>query len=361
MDRVKGIREALKKQKLDAVLISSVSNIIYLTNFTNFSKEEREAYLIITQKGQYIITDPRYSEAVGEQVPDFTLLETSHSNPFKKLIEDLVKKEQLKVVGFEEMDLRVGEFNKLFKLFSKLIPFEFPPHRTIKTPDEIELIKRACEVGDKAFDFILKKLKLGVSEKEIGFLLESFFGKVGEGSSFPPIVAFGSHSSIPHHQTGDKKLSTDTFILLDFGVKFKSYCSDMTRTIFFGKITDKHKKIYNTVLESQASAAKYIQECLDKDIKIKASEVGKGADGWIRKKGYPSIPHGLGHGIGIEVHEHPHISPGSKDILVSGMVFSIEPGIYIPGFGGVRIEDLYWINGTKLVQLTSAPKNLINL
>lgn len=355
MDRVENIKKSLKKQKLDGVLISSVSNIIYLTNFTNFSEKEREAYLIITKNGQYIITDPRYSEAV-RGVTDFTLLEISRSSPLKKIIQDLVKKENLKKVGFEEMDLRVGEFNKFLKYFKKLVPFKMPSYRTIKTLEEVELIQKACEIGDRALDFILRKIKVGISEKELAFLLENFFKEKGEGSSFPPIVAFGAHSSIPHHQTGEKKLTLDDkLILLDFGVKYKSYSSDMTRTLLL-KPTKKHREIFKIVLKAQEKAVLYIQKCLNDGLKIKASEVGKIADGWIRKNGYPSIPHGLGHGIGIEVHEHPHLSPTSKDVLGSGMVFSIEPGIYLPGFGGVRIEDLYWINGKKLVLLTKAPK-----
>ncbi len=356
MEKTSRIIGQLKKQKLDGVLISSVHNIIYLTGFSSFSIEEREAFLIITPNAQYIITDPRYSEAVRNQVKDFKLLETSYQTPFKTHLENLVKKHQLKTLGTEEDNLTVAEA-KRFKKYFNLKSFDTSNLRKIKTAEEIKKIKKACEIGDKAFKHILGQIKVGVTEKQIALELEDFFRKNGADKSFETIVAFGKNSSVPHHQTGETKLlkKEGQFVLLDFGVKYQNYCSDMTRTIFFGKASEKQKKIYQTVLKAQQEASAVIKKG------VKASKVGEAADQVITSQDYPSIPHGLGHGVGLEIHESPTLSPKSEDILVPGMVFSIEPGIYLAGFGGVRIEDLFTIEGGKLRSLTNAPQELIEL
>ncbi|MCR4305907.1 MAG: M24 family metallopeptidase, partial [Candidatus Daviesbacteria bacterium] len=186
--------------------------------------------------------------------------------------------------------------------------------------------------------------------------------------SFPTIAAFGKNSSIPHHQTGNTKLGPESssgregqVILLDFGVKFENYCSDMTRTIFFGKPTGKQKDIYNEVLESQQKAVDYIKGLIKTGQEIRSAGVDKVARDYILSKGYPSIPHSLGHGIGLEVHEHLSLSPKSKESLKEGMVFSIEPGIYLTDFGGVRIEDLFVYEEKGLRQLTVSPKKIITI
>jgi len=191
-------------------------------------------------------------------------------------------------------------------------------------------------------------------------------GGKGAVVSFPPIVAFGKNSSIPHHQTGDSILGPESssgregqIILLDFGVKYDDYCSDMTRTVFFGKPSKEQQKIYETVLSAQQKAVDYINKTLKSGKKIWASKVDIAARDYIISKGFPTIPHSLGHGIGLEVHEHPSLSPKSKEDLKSGMVFSIEPGIYIPNLGGVRIEDLFVLENQQLRALTGSSKALI--
>ncbi len=270
-------------------------------------------------------------------------------NTLDKIFENLSKK--IKKIGIEENDLSVAEYKKIRKHFKTVNLKELSNLRTIKGEDEILKIEKACKLGDEAFDFILKKLKLGVSEKQIAFELEFFIKRNGADISFPPIVAFGKNSSIPHHQTSDKRLKTKSIVLLDFGVKLGNYCSDMTRTIFFGKADDKFKKIYNTVLASQQKAIESLKSSMvngqwsidarnadsSEVDSIRASDIDLVTRNHIVKQGYPTNPHSLRHGIGIEVHESPRLSPESKDILKPGMVFSIEPGIYLAGFGGVRI------------------------
>ena len=219
-----------------------------------------------------------------------------------------------------------------------------------------------------AFDYILRKIKKGVTEKELAFEIGFFIKRGGGDISFPPIVAFSKNSSIPHHQSSNRKLKADNIVLLDFGVKFDNYYSDITRTVFFGKADDKFRKIYQTVLTAQQKAIHYINlvgrrhptyEVRARETRVR--DIDEVSRGHITKHGYPTIPHSLGHGIGIEVHEPPRLSPKSKDILRPGMVFSIEPGIYIPGYGGVRIEDLVLIKENKLEILTHSPKEIIEI
>ncbi|MDO8577006.1 MAG: Xaa-Pro peptidase family protein [Candidatus Daviesbacteria bacterium] len=381
--RINVVRQKLLKEKLDGVLISSVFNISYLSGFTNFSEIEREAYMFIGKDFAYIITDARYSEAVKKQVPHLTFFERSHQKPIK----DLFKKHQkeVKQLGIEEDNLTVAEHKVLKNHFKSTKHFDVGYLRSIKTENEISKIEKACRIGDLAFDFILKKIskaslrvskaslrvskacdlaifKTGIAEKELAGELENFIRSQGAVFSFPPIIAFGKNSSVPHHQTGSTKLTGNgEFVLLDFGVKFENHCSDMTRTIFFGKPTGKQKEIYGIVLAAQQKAVDYINSAIKNDKSIKAAEVDKVARDYIVSQGYPTIPHSLGHGVGLEVHESPGLSPKSKAILKEGMVFSIEPGIYIPDFGGVRIEDLFVLENKGLRQITHSSKQIISV
>ncbi len=352
-NRVKKLKEQIAKDKLDAVLVSSVSNIEYLTGYSNFSKDEREAYIFVGKFFGYIITDGRYSEAIRIQVPHLKLFERGH----QKKTSDLFKKHQkeIKNLGIEEDNLTVSEHKELKKHFKNIQHFDAGSLRSIKTQEEISKIEKACKIGDLAFDYILEKIKTGITEKEIAKELENFIKNKGAVISFPSIVAFGKNSSVPHHQTGDKRLTIDDkLILLDFGVKIDGYCSDMTRTVFFGKPTEKQREIYETVLEAQKRAVDFVNKQIKNGKIIKAKDVDKIARDYIKSVGFPDIPHSLGHGIGLEVHEHPNLSPKSKDILKEGMVFSIEPGIYIQGEGGVRIEDLFVLEKGVLRKLTHA-------
>jgi len=232
--------------------------------------------------------------------------------------------------------------------------------RIIKGAEEIQAIKNACLLGDEVYSNILKNLKTGKTENEIAFEIELLIRKNEAKISFPAIVAFGSNGSFPHHVPTDKKLQKNTFVLMDFGVKLNNYCSDMTRTIFFGTATKEQRQAYNTVLESQQKAVEHIEKKLAKKEKIKATDVDKIARKHIISQGFPTIPHSLGHGIGLEVHELPHI-PGTKEQLEEGMVFSIEPGVYLSDKFGVRIEDLYAIENNELIPLTISTKKLLEI
>ncbi|OGE64464.1 hypothetical protein A3J13_02030 [Candidatus Daviesbacteria bacterium RIFCSPLOWO2_02_FULL_36_8] len=356
--RIKDLRKKLLKEKLDGVLISSVASITYLTGYSNFFKEERDGYVFITSGGNYILTHSIYSKALKGKILNFEVIEISRRDPPEKILQNILKRETASI-GIEEHDLRVYEYKRLNKAFKNLKNFELKVDRVIKNKHEIELISKACKVGDKVFEKVFKKIKLGMSEKQLVFEIESLIKKEDLDVSFRTIVAFGTNASAPHHLSGKTKLEMNQFIVMDFGVLFENYCSDMTRTVFFGNPSEKQKYIYNIVLESQKKAVEFLEKALKNKKSIKAADVDKTARDYIISKGYPSIPHSLGHGIGLEVHEGPHLSPKSKDILKEGMVFSIEPGIYLEGFGGVRIEDLFVLGKKGLKQITNSKKELI--
>lgn len=356
MNPIEKMQSYCTDQHLDAILISSVPNIIYLTNYAGFSIEEREAYVLVTKQNTYLLTDARYINAVNN-MPHITLCEITATTPLTALLTTVCEKEALQKIGIETTNLTVAEYHNLKKLPATLSSADLRNIRLIKTAAEIAAIQQACALGDQAFDHVLSKIVEGVTEKQIAFELEFFIKQHGGDISFRSITAFGPHAAIPHHHTSDTPLTKNNFVLLDFGVKIDNYCSDMTRTIFLGTPTDEQKKMHQTVWEAQQKAIDYFGTSTS----ITAADVDRIARDYILSQQYPSIPHSLGHGIGLAVHEAPSLSPHSKDILTDGMVFSIEPGIYLPGFGGVRIEDLFVIENSKLRQLTTSPKTCITL
>lgn len=228
----------------------------------------------------------------------------------------------------------------------------------VKTPKEIENIKKAAHVADMGFKFILKKINLGISEKELARKLSKFLRIHSDGLSFRTIVAFGENSAQIHHKPDNRKLKLNETILFDFGVKINGFCSDLSRTVFFGKAGSKQKDVYKTVLKSQEKTLDYLESRIKNHELCKASEVDKIARNYIVSKKYPSIPHGLGHALGKRVHQAPRLSPNSKFYLKPGMIVTIEPAIYLKTFG-VRIEDDVLIKSSGIEVLTKSTKILI--
>ncbi len=363
--RLADLNKLLAQQSLDAALISKVSDIIYLTNFSHFLLTEREAFLLITKNSGYIFTDGRYTEAVKKHITaisktaNFQLLEISSQNSFENLLKNIVEKEKILSLGIETNNITVAEHKKIASVVKNLKHFDLSELRKIKDGEEISAIQKACELGDKTFAFILEKIKPGITEKEIALEMEWFVRKNNTEMSFSTIVAFGKNSAFPHHKTGNDRLKNNDTILLDFGVKYENYCSDMTRTIFLGISPSEKKRVYTTVLDAQQKAIEYLEKNIKNQISL--SSIDKIARDYIIANGYPTIPHGLGHGIGLDVHEAPSLSPKSKDIAKNGMIFSVEPGIYLAGSIGVRIEDLIAIQNNKVIHLTKSSKNIIEL
>src|SRR6266568_4314006 len=362
--RIQKLRNLLSVENLDAVFVSSLPNIMYLTNFSDFTTLARDGYLLITKKTQYIFTHGIYKEAVEKKVKDFTLIDIKRENPISTSIKTIIEKENVRNLGFESFDLKVNEYEQLIKKLDKkiLVPTDLIHNLRIhKSSDEIKEIKKACELGDKAFEFLLKELKPGITEIELAVEFEFFIESHGADISFDSIVAFGPNASKPHHVPTNTKLKLNQFALFDCGVKLNNYCSDMTRTIFFGKALNKQMKNYNEVLVSQKEAIAFIQNKLKTEQKIIGKEVDAVTRSYLIEKGYASMPHSLGHGIGLEVHESPRLTILSEEVLQNGMVFSIEPGIYLPGKFGIRIEDIFAIENNKLIQLTNSSKELLEL
>jgi Xaa-Pro aminopeptidase len=355
----------LKKNNFDAIFVSAIPTITYLTNFSGFDNEDRNAFLLITPTHQYIFTHGIYTEAAEKHIPDFTLIDIAREQPMSSSLFHLVEKHAIKKLGFEAADLTYLEYLSLTKKIDKnlLVPADELTEtiRIKKTPEEIQKIAQACALGDTAFSFLQTQIVEGITEKELALAYEIFVKKAGATLSFDTIVAFGNNGSLPHHIPTDKKLKKNNFIVLDFGVKIDNYCSDMTRTVFFGHADEKQKKLYQTVLLAQQKAIDYIKKTNAEKKEISAQHADTIARDYIISQNYPDMPHSLGHGIGLLVHEQPRLSPYSKDILTTGMVFSVEPGIYISNYAGVRIEDLVAITNTGIETLTKAPKNLIEL
>lgn len=362
-DRLQNLRKLFSEKKIDAVLISSLPNITYLSDFSGFTTEDRDAYLLITKNRQYIFTHPIYREVAEKDFNNFVLVEIKRENPLSQALENIVKKEKINTLGFEAFDLKVNDYERLtYHLDKKLLQSIdlVGKLRMIKDTKEIKAIKKACQLGDKAYSQILKNMRIGITEKEVAFLLEMFIKKNGADISFDPIVAFGPNASQPHHIPDKTTLKKNSFVLFDFGVRLNNYCSDMTRTVFFGTPTKEQEKLYYAVLNAQKASVDYLKNKLLLKQAVHAPTIDHVGREYLSAQGYSPFNHSS-HGIGLNVHESPHLYPSSKDIMADGMVFSIEPGTYLPGKFGIRIEDIFAIENNKLIQLTNSSKKLIKL
>lgn len=361
--RLQKLRKLLEEKKLDAVLISSLTNITYITNFSGFTTEDRDAYLLITKKKKYIFTHAIYREIAEKDFKEFILVIIKREIPLSNALKEIIEKEKINKLGFEAFDLTVSDFDRLTKQINKkqLVSVDvIGTLRIKKDTKEIQAIKKACALGDKTFLHICKQVKQGITEKELATEIEFFIKRHGADISFTPIVAFGPNASQPHHVPDQTTLTKNNFVLFDFGTKLNNYCSDMTRTIFFGKPSEEQKKLYHTVRKAQLTSIDYLKNKLKRHEDIHAPTIDQVGRDYITEQGYIPFSHSS-HGIGLNVHESPHIYPSSSDYMDDGMVFSIEPGIYFPGEFGVRIEDIFAIEKNKLVQLTNASRTLLEI
>lgn len=350
--RIAKLRELLQEMKLDSALIYKPENRRYMSGFTGTS-----GYVFITMDKAYFITDFRYIQQAAAQCKGYEILQ--HSN--EKTLYQILEAFPIQRMGFEGDFATYQEYQELTEKLPNVL-FQSLGNalgklRVIKDAQEIALIERAAEIADEAFSHICRYIKPGATEWEIALELENFMKKNGaSGTSFDSIVASGKRSSLPHGVASDKVIETGDFVTLDFGCIYQGYCSDMTRTIVVGKASEKQKEIYSIVLDAQMQALEYIKPG------VTGIVVDQVARNIISSKGYGTyFGHGLGHGVGLEVHEAPRLSPLGKDVLQPGMIVTDEPGIYLPDFGGVRIEDLVLVTETGCRALSKSTKELIEL
>jgi Xaa-Pro aminopeptidase len=352
--RLNSLRKKIIQRNLSAFLVSNPINVFYLTGFLGFSPKERESFLFVDKKMATLYL-PKIYEA---EAPNFKGLKVKIVFEWRKIFKEILKrlKKYRGKIGFEAENLNFNEYLLLKKGISFFPKKDFVNElRRVKEDEEILNIKKAVEITDLVFEKILRFIKPGLTEKQISSkirkLIETFGG---DGIAFEPIVAFGKKTSRPHYFSNNKKLKKGEPILLDFGAKFKNYCSDFTRTIYFGRAPILFKERYKIVKEAQEMAFKIIKPGLKAEDLYNAvkENLGKEAKYFI---------HAAGHGIGLESHEKPHLKKSSKEILKAGEILSIEPGIYYPGKYGIRIEDCGLITKKGFKILSKSPRDLIEI
>ncbi len=349
--RLKQIREEMKKRSLDGVIFYKPENRFYVSGFTGST-----GYAVILPERALFVTDFRYISQSTNECKGFSIEEISA----QRGIGDVLNDYGVKRLGFEDDFMTVEAYESLKKKFQgELVPMKrlIEPLRQIKSEEEAEMMRKAQSIADETFAHLLEFIKPGMTERQVYLELVSDLRRRGaEGESFSAIVASGERGSLPHAAPTDKVIEEGDLLTLDFGCIYKGYCSDMTRTICVGKANERQKEIYNIVLKAQKAALEAIKPgAVCKDIDKIARDI-------ITEAGYgDNFGHGLGHAVGLEVHENPRLNSIDDSVLEAGMVVTDEPGIYIPGFGGVRIEDIVLVTEDGKEVLSSSPKELIEL
>ena len=354
MNHFASIGAHLKDRGLDAMLITSEPGEFYAAAFHG------EGVSLITPDKSWYWTDSRYIESATQQITGAAVAMPSAGMNYRTHVQALVEELGIKKLGFEQEYMSVGAYD----LWTKVVEAEFVPAsdlltnlRMVKDADELAAMREAQRVTDEAFTEILNFIKPGVTESEIAARLTYIMAAKGaERNSFTPIVAAGANGSKPHAVPGLTVIEKGQFVTMDFGCVVGGYCSDMTRTVAVGQPSDHMLKVYNTVLEAQLAAIASIRGG------VKGSDVHKVADDILVAAGFGGkMGHGLGHGVGIEIHENPRFSPFWEQPVPSGAFLSVEPGIYLPGDCGVRIEDVVMVTDDGCIDITNSPKELIIL
>ena len=348
--KVRSIREKMNPLNLQGLIISNPINIRYITG------SEAEGTILITDKENVFITDSRYIEAVNQVLTindefviyDIRDISEADNQGFFQNCEN---------VGFEENYVTYSKYQKLIRDYRikniEETEYIIEKQRAIKDEQEIENIKKACEITDKCFEHLIGYIKIGMTEKEVALEIEKYFIENGaEGHAFETIVASGINSSKPHSVPTDKIIEEGDPITIDFGAKYNGYCADMTRTLFAGRISEELKSLYNLILKNQLRVTKEIREGTG------AKMLARNVESDFYLHNYSMI-HALGHGVGLEVHELPYISHNSQATLKENMIITNEPGIYLSGQYGIRIEDTIRVGKNSAEVLTKSSKDII--
>lgn len=346
-DRRERILESVLREN-QAFLVTNLRNIRYLTGFTGSF-----ALLLLSKRRSFLLVDFRYVEQAKRET-EIEVLEFRDS--WLDNLRSFLVKNSIKKLFFESTCTY-----QFYKTLSKLKEIELKPKdglieksRAIKSEKEIDYIREAVRRAERAFLKIKPSIKEGVTEREIANLIEYEIKREGSQTlPFPVIVASGENSSMPHWRSSERRLKRGDFVIIDWGAEFEGYYSDMTRTLIIGEASEKQIEIYNIVNRAREVAIKSIKAG------VKAKEIDSEARNLIKQSGYAkNFGHGTGHGVGLDVHEFPRISTKSKEVIRPGMVFTVEPGIYIEGFGGVRVEDMVFVGKDFFEVLTTLPREL---
>ncbi|MEG6585622.1 M24 family metallopeptidase [Dendrosporobacter sp. 1207_IL3150] len=352
-ERLSKLQSYLVANGLDAIIVLKPENRMYFSGFTGSS-----GMLIISQFDAKLVTDFRYIEQAGRQAKKFEIIR--HGNNILETIAKEISSSGFNKVGFEGDFVTFAIYDSLHTLLGQveLKSIQLDSLRMIKDDEEIKLIKKAVEIADMAFSHILTFLRPGISEISVAAELEYFMRKQGaEKPAFDTIVASGVRGSLPHGIASEKIIESGDLITMDFGAVYKGYHSDITRTVCIGRANDKQREIYDVVLSAQLAAVKAVQAG-----KL-CKEIDGIARGIIDNAGYRDyFGHGLGHGLGLAIHEAPRLSPSNlSGVLEKNMLVTVEPGIYLPDWGGIRIEDTVVVTATGCDILTTSSKVLIEI
>ncbi len=346
----------MQKEHLDGMFISRPVNVKYVSHYTG-----EDSWLFITEQEKFFLTDPRYTEQVSYECPDYTILNWRDDyGSLGKAVEYAANKVGAKTIGFEATHLTVEQYQNL----QKEVKAEFVPadgvieeFRSIKKPEEIECLRISCDIASRAYEKIRKDIRVGITEKELAARLSLYM--VLEGADTQPygnILISGARTSLLHGIPSQKPIEYGDLVLMDYGCQYHGYLSDMTRTLVVGRATPKQKEVYKLEQEMVAAVENFLKDGVSAaDAYFESAKIVEGTE-------YAQYCYtGIGHGVGMFVHEVPFMSPVSKNIVHTNNVMTVEPGIYIPGWGGIRIEDQILITDTGNVNLISATKELIEL
>lgn len=347
---------------MNPILISNPTNIRYLTGFVGASPTEREAYALWVDDRIYLFTNPLYREEAKhceKRVVNCKAVEISRDHPFSRELSTICEKESIQKLDFEEDDLKVSEYETIKNTLKRTTLIHSRQRielsRQTKRPEEITSIKSAAKLTDECFSYLMKLIVPGIYEAELALVIESYCKKNGANIAFSPIVAFGPNTSKPHYAPLGKgtQLKEKDIVLLDFGAKVDGYCADMTRMVFMGAPTLQWKASYDALLEAQIRALSLLENGERNGARID-TETRK----IIEAAALPTYPHSLGHALGLDIHETPRIYKEVDEKVVTDMVITIEPGVYIDGEFGMRIEDTVHITDNGIEILTKTPKEL---
>ena len=354
-ERLSRLRDFLREKKADAVVVNKEVNLHYFSGFRG-----DDTLLLVSPQDALLITDSRYTEQAAQQAPLYEMVEQKDGLLAKAA--ECVKARDWKKLAFEGNAMLYDTFMKFGERLENNAALEISVHldelRQVKEAEEIAVMEKAAEIGDAAFRDIVKFIRPGVSEREVAARLEGTMRALGsERPAFTTIVASGARGSLPHGIATEKLIVSGEFVTMDFGAVYEGYHSDMTRTVCVGHASDAQRKLYGTVLDAQEFGVSL----------VKPGASGKDVDGLVRQRladaGYGEyFGHGLGHSLGLEIHEEPRLSKKSDcEHLLPGMLVTVEPGVYLPGKGGIRIEDTVLVTETDGVPLTKSGKELMEL